>query len=351
MKLYGRNLISTQDWKKEELLLALNLAIKMKKDHYNIVWSNILKNKSFLMLFYNPSLRTHVSFETAATQLGGHAQYRAAHMGWEKTPKQAGEIISDIAKVMSGYVDGIGIRITLDAIPYYGAGYETLQKYAQSAHVPIISMADDRFHPCQALADFMGWAEAYSTGVGNSNIDTLKGKKLLVTWAKSGLARPWSAVQSHLLLASRFGMHINLAYPKGYDLDSEVCALVRQNCRENGSNFEIIHNPNDGYEKAHVVYVRNWVSPEAYSDGQFQKQSEISKALKYDDWITTSERMSRTENAIFSNPMPVDRGNEVTDDVADGPRSVIFEVAKNRLHVQKSIMALVMGNLDTGIIF
>ena len=213
--------------------------------------------------------------------------------------------------------------------------------------IPVINMADDRFHPCQALADLMGWAESYDTESRIPNIDNLKGKKLLLTWAKSGLARPWSAVQSHLLLASQFGMHVNLAYPKGYDLDPEVIDLVRKNCKENGSNFEIINNPSDGYEGAHVVYVRNWVSPEAYYDGQFQKQSEINKALKYNDWITTYERMSLTENAIFANPMPVDRGIEVTDEVVDGPRSVIFEVAENRLHIQKAIMALIIGNLNT----
>lgn len=347
MNLYGKHLICPQDWSKHELMTILNLAREMKQKPFDPRWTSLLTNKSFLMLFYNSSLRTHVSFETAATQLGGHAQYRTQNMGWVKTSKQAGETLSDAAQVMSRYVNGIGIRILLDAVPYYGAGHEILLEYAKFSTVPIISMADDRFHPCQSLADIMGWTERLDGNTGRPNFDNLKGKKLLLTWAKSGLARPWSSVQSHLLLASLFGMNITLARPNEYDLDPEVYGWVHQNCKENGAKFEIIDNPDDGYKDAHVVYVRNWISPNAYQNGQLQKQAEIEKALTYTQWITTAERMARTANAIFANPMPLDRGNEVTDEVADGPRSAIYDVAENRLHVQKAIMALTMGKVDS----
>lgn len=345
MKLYGKHLICSQDWTKEDLLKILNLATQMKREPFDSKWVSILKNKIFLMLFYNSSLRTHVSFETAATQLGGHAQYRTPAMGWLKTSTQAGESLKDAARVMSRYINGIGIRILLDSVPYYGAGHQTLLEYAKYASVPIISMADDRFHPCQGLADIMGWAEWLGSGIGHPNFENLKGKKLLLTWAKSGLTRPWSSVQSHLLLASRFGMNITLARPDGYDLDPEVYQWVRQNCSENGNQFEIINDPDAGYQDAHVVYVRNWVTSNAYENGQFQKQAEIEKAYKHTQWITTAERMARTNNAIFANPMPLDRGSEVTDEVADGPRSAIYDVAENRLHVQKAILALTMSPL------
>lgn len=343
MSLYGKHLICTQDWTKDELMTVLHLATKMKQKPLDSRWSNSLANKSFLMLFYNSSLRTHVSFETAATQLGGHAQYRTNNMGWVKTASQSGEIIKDAANVLSRYVNGIGIRILLDSVPYYGAGNNTLLEYVKYSSVPIISMADDRFHPCQALADLLGWAERFGDGICYPNFNGLKGKKLLLTWAKSGLTRPWSSVQSHLLTASRFGMNITLARPDGYDLDSDVYDSVRQNCKDNDSEFSIINNPDDGYLAADVVYVRNWISPDAYQESQFQKQAEINKALKFTNWITTTERMKRTNNAIFANPMPLDRGNEVTDEVADNPRSVIYDVAENRLHVQKAIMVLTMS--------
>jgi len=266
MSLYKKDLICTQDWSKSELISVLKLAAAMKRNPFADEWTKILKNKSFLMLFYNQSLRTHLSFETAATQLGGHAQYRKHDMGWIKTATKAGESIKDAAKVISRYVDGIGIRITLDAISHYGEGYNTLLEYAKWGDAPVINMADDRFHPCQALADIQAWSEWHSEN-REFNLGNLKGKKLLLTWAKSGLARPWAAVQSHLLLASRFGMNITLAHPNGYDLDSEVYQWIKQNCEDNSTNFEIINNPENGYNGAHVVYVRNWISPDAYKAG------------------------------------------------------------------------------------
>jgi ornithine carbamoyltransferase len=344
MSLYGRHLLCSQDWSKQELTTVLQLAVQMKQKPYDPAWTSLLKNKFFLMLFYNPSLRTHVSFEIAATQLGGHAQYRTQHMEWIKTSKQMGESISDAAKVISRYVNGIGIRITLDTISHYGAGHKTLLEYAKAVTVPLISMADDRFHPCQGLADIMGWAEGLSSEKSQPDFNNLKGKKLLLTWAKSALARPWSSVQSHLLLASRFGMNITLARPQGYDLDPEVYGWTEQNCKENGTYFEIIDNPDDGYEGAHVVYVRNWVTAEAYQEGQFQRQTEVERALQYGEWTVTAERMARTHNALFANPMPLDRGNEATDEVANSTRSVIFDVVENRLHVQKAVMALTMSD-------
>jgi ornithine carbamoyltransferase len=135
-----------------------------------------------------------------------------------------------------------------------------------------------------------------------------------------------------------------MAYPEGYDLDPEVVKWTRENCAENGADFEIVHDPDSGYEDAHIVYSRNWVSPDAYRDGVLHKQAEIEKAMAYQGWTTTAERMARTDNAVFTHPMPVDRGSEVTDEVASGPRSAIYDIAENRLHVQKAVMALTMGD-------
>jgi N-acetylornithine carbamoyltransferase len=261
-----------------------------------------------------------------------------------KTEKKAGETIEDAAQVIARYVAGIGIRILEDKIPHYGAGDEMLLEYAKWADVPILNMADDRFHPCQAMADVMGWAEWYGAGPGRPNYKALKGKKFLLKWGSGALARSWCSVQAALLIASRFGMDVTMAYPEGYDLDPEVIDWTKQNCAENGRDFDVVHDPDSGYDDAHIVYCRNWVSPDAYQDGKLQKQVEIEKAMAYQNWTTTTERMSRTDNAIFTHPMPVDRGNEVTDAVASGPRSAIYDIAENRLHVQKAVMALTMGN-------
>jgi len=344
MDLYGRDFICTQDWTYDELMAALDLAAKMKRERFSDRWSSILKNKTFIMFFYNPSVRTRLSFEAALTELGGHAQFMTPSAGRFKTQEKAGETIEDAAQVMARYAAGMGIRILEDKVPYYGAGDEMLLEYARWADVPIINMADDRFHPCQALADVMGWAEWLGQGAGRPDYDALRGKKLLLTWGSGALARSWCSVQAALLIASRFGMNITMAYPPGYDLDPEVIEWTRQNCTANGSDFDVVHDADSGYEGAHVVYSRNWVSPEAYQNGALQRQVEIEKAMAYQGWTTNAERMARTENAIFTHPMPVDRGSEVTDEVASGPRSAIYDIAENRLHVQKAILALTMGN-------
>jgi N-acetylornithine carbamoyltransferase len=296
------------------------------------------------MFFYNPSVRTRQSFECAATELGGHAQFLEPRGMRLKTSKSAGETIEDAAKVMSRYAAGIGIRILEDQVPYYSAGNELLREYAYWAGVPIINMADDRFHPCQGMADVMGWAEWFGGGPGRPDYDSLKGRRFLLTWASGALARSWCSVQEALLVASRFGMDVTIARPDGYDLDPQVYAWTQANCAAHGREIKTITDPDSGYQGAHVIYSRNWVTPNAYQNGVFQKQAETEKALTYQGWTTTAERMARTDNAIFTHPMPVDRGTEVTDEVASGPRSAIYDVAENRLHVQKAVMALTMGN-------
>ncbi len=333
-KLRGKDLITTQDWEKGELDIVLKVAKEMKKKRFNHPLNKSLKDKSFFMFFYNPSVRTRQSFEVAATELGGHALFLEPGSMRLKTKQSAGETIEDAAQVMSRYSVGIGIRILEDKIPYYGAGEELLREYAKWANVPILSMAHDKYHPFQGLADIMGLQE---------HLNELKGKKVLMTWGHGALARSWCSVQEHILIASRFGMSVTLAHPEGYDLDPEVIEQVKKNCEENSQEFKLTNDVKEGYENADVVYSRNWMSPNAYRDGEFHKQEEIEKALKYTDWICDSEKMKLTNNALYIHPMPVDRGHEVTDEVASGKNSIIYDVAENRLHVQKAVMALTMG--------
>jgi N-acetylornithine carbamoyltransferase len=341
---YGRDLITTQDWSKDELEAVLDLAAKMKRDRFSDKYTEILKHKTFLMFFYNPSVRTRQSFEAAATELGGHAQFLEPKAMRLKTAKTAGETVEDAARVMSRYGAGLGIRILEDKIGAYGEGDDLLREYARWSDIPIISMAHDKYHPCQGLADVMGWAEWFGKGPGRGvDPELLKGKKLLVTWGHGALARSWCSVQEALLIGSRFGMDVTLAYPEGFDLDPDVVAWTEQNCTANGRAFLITHDVQAGYEGAHVVYSRHWMSPQAYQDGEFLKPQEIEKGLQHPRWICDAPKMALTNNAIFTHPMPVDRGHEVTDEVASGPRSCIYDVAENRLHVQKAIMALTMA--------
>jgi N-acetylornithine carbamoyltransferase len=345
MDLFGRDFIVSQEWSLQELQALLHLAAKMKRERFSPRWTSLLAHKTFFMFFYNPSVRTRQSFECAATELGGHAQFLEPKAMRLKTATTAGETTEDAAKVMARYACGLGIRILEDKVPYYGAGNELLREYAYWADIPIINMADDKFHPCQGMADVMGWAEWLGEGPGRPDLKNLKGKNFLLTWASGALARSWCSVQEALLVASRFGMNVTIARPDGYDLDPQVYDWTRQNCVENSREFRVVNDPESGYEDAHIVYSRNWVTAEAYQDGVFQKQAEIEKAMAIPGWICNAERMARTDNAIYTHPMPVDRGSEVTDEIASGPRSAIYDIAENRLHVQKAVMALTMGNL------
>lgn len=335
-KFYGRDFITTLDWDKKDLDLILSLAREMREKRFEEPFTSLLKHRTFLMFFYNPSVRTRQSFEAAMTELGGHAQFLEPKSMRLKTKKKAGETVEDAAKVMSRYAAGIGIRILEDSIEKYGDGDALLLEYAKWADVPVLNMADDKFHPFQGLADIMALEDHFGD---------LRGKTVLLTWAHGALARSWCSVQEHLIIASKYGMNIRLAYPEGYDLDPEVISKVKENCEKNGATFEITHDPVESYDGVHVVYSRNWMSPEAYTEEGFQREKEVEKALKYKDWICTEEKMKRTDNAYFIHPMPVDRGHEVEDSVASGARSLIYEIAENRLHVQKAAMALLMSDL------
>ncbi len=339
MKLGGRDLLCTQDWKLTELVKMLELAEKMRRQRWSKKYASLLDRKTFFMFFYNPSVRTRQSFECAATELGGHAQFLEPKAMRLKTQKTAGETIEDAAQVMSRYACGIGIRILEDQVGAYGEGHKLVEEYAHYASVPVCSMAHDKFHPFQGLADMQGLWQHF----GRAKV---KGKKLLMIWGHGALARSWCSVQENLLISSRFGMDVTLASPEGYDLDPEVIAAVKKNCQDNGRSFEAIHDPLKGYDGADVVYCRNWMRADTYRGGEFHKAEEIERSLGYPQWICDEQKMKRTRQAVFIHPMPVDRGHEVSDAVASGKHSLIYQVAENRLHVQKAVMAATMGGLE-----
>lgn len=330
-KLFNKHMITTQDWEKEWLNEVLSLAKDMKKHRYEKPYTEILKDKTFMMFFYNPSVRTRQSFEAAATELGGHAQFLEPKSMRLKEKGKAGETVEDAAKVMSRYAVGLGIRILEDAIGEYGQGENLLREYAKYLTIPIVSMAHDKYHPCQGLADLMGLQE---------HMGDVKGKKITMMWGYSSMVRSWSSVQEDILLLPRYGMDFTLVYPEGFELDPEVVDRGKKNAEISGSKFEISHDRHEAVKDAQVVYSRNWMSPLRYTIG---KEEEKKLALKYKDWRYTKELAALTDDAYYIHPMPIDRGNEVDDEVASGPRSIVYDIAENRLHAQKAIMALTMA--------
>jgi len=342
--LYGRDLITTQEWSVEEIERALSLAFEFKAHRFDHPLRNCLDRRTFFMFFYNPSVRTRQSFECAATELGGHAQFLEPKSMRLKTEKTAGETVQDAAQVMSRYACGIGIRMLETAIERYGEGDDLLREYAKHASIPIVSMAHDKFHPCQGLADVMGMR----THAGKN----LKGRKLLQVWAKGGLVRSWSSVQESILINTHLGTDVTLCYPEGYDLDPQIVKWCEENAAEAGSRFEIVHDLEEGYKGANFVYSRNWMTSGFYPDAAKRgideaKKKEIEMAMKYDGWTTTKDWMKKTDNAYFMHCGPVDRGAEVTDEVCDGPQSIVYDIAEDRLHVQKAIMALTMSQASS----
>ena len=329
--LKGRDLLCTQDWSVEELEAVLDLAVQMKAERYSEEHARILRHKTFMMMFYNSSLRTRQSFEAAATELGGHAQFLETKTLRLRSKKDRGEVLLDTANVMSRYACGIGVRILEDSVEGYGDGHRFLVEFADLADVPIVSMAHDKFHPCQGLADVMGM---------RGSAGDMKGKTLLQVWGYSPMVRSWSSVQESLVLNSRLGMNVRLAHPEGFDLDPEVIETTKANCAAAGTSFEVTHEQEEAYEGVDVVYSRQWMHPGRYEKG---REFDVEESGKHRDWRATAKRMARTNNALFIHPMPIDRENEADDDVCDSERSIIYDIAENRLHVQKAIMALTMG--------
>jgi ornithine carbamoyltransferase len=207
-----------------------------------------------------------------------------------------------------------------------------LREYAKYASIPIVSMAHDKYHPCQGLADLMGLQE---------HMGDVKGAKITMMWSYSSMVRSWSSVQEDILLLPRYGMNFTLAYPEGFNLDPEVIETAKKNAEKAGAKFEITHDRFEAVKDADVVYARHWMSPKRYAIG---KEEDQKLALQYKNWRLTSELNKLTNKAYFIHPMPVDRGNEVDDEVASEPRSIIYDIAENRLHAQKAIMALTMAS-------
>lgn len=335
MDLRGKDMITTQEWTREELEAVLKFSKDLKKKSKAGKTSHLLSDKTFFMLFYNTSTRTRASFETALTELGGHAQFLepgAMRLG-------EGESVKDTANTLARYGHGIGIRILEKAVGYvYGRGNQVLREYAKWANIPIINMADDKFHPCQSLTDLMTVQE---------NFPKIQGKKFLFSWAYSRHSRSWCSVQSAILTATRFGMDVTLAHPPGFELDPEIMEWCNQNADESGGAFSITNDIKEGYSGAHVVYPRSWMSAECSAMGidKWGEDREAQLHEQYQNWICNSELMDlASKDSIYMHCLPVFRGEEATDEVVDSPQSVIFDQAENRLHLQKGLLSLVMSD-------
>jgi len=328
------------EFTRDEIEAILEAASDLKRKHIRREPHKLLEGKTLFMLFYNMSLRTRNSFEAGMTQLGGHAHF--LQPGAVYTPALKGEEqaytterISDVARVLAEMGDGIAIRIYGKPTGWlYGKGDRIVREFAEWSRVPVINMEDDMYHPCQALADVMTMRE---------KLGDLRGKRFVMSWAYSGsVEKPLAVPQSAIIGASFFGMDIVLAHPEGLELDPNVLDFVEGNVKKFGGSFKVVHDMDEAFKDADVVYPKSWTAQP--TDGAHPMDPERAKAIFEANrhWITTEERMALTADALYMHCLPADRGQEVTDEVIDGPNSVIIEQAANRLHAQKGLMALIM---------
>jgi N-acetylornithine carbamoyltransferase len=324
--LHGRDLIGDLDFSKEEVETVLDVAFDFKRKRALNEPHAYLRDKVLAMLFFFSSTRTRGSFEAGMAQLGGHAAFIESHttqIAHGDTPKEIGEIYGR-------YFDGIAIRHC-----DWGVGNSYLNDVAQASRVPVLNMQCDVYHPFQCLADLM-------TIVEKKGRD-LRRKKIVVSWAyATSYQKPISVPQSLILQMPRFGLDVILAHPPEFELMPEIMDQAQEQARKFGTGFEIISEA-DGMEKAFqdadVVYAKSWGALVHTPDPE--QGARIIQ--KYAHWITDERKMALAKpDAIYMHPLPADRNIEVTDGVMDGPHSVVYDQAENRLHVQKAVMALTM---------
>ena len=305
-----KHLISLHDLSIEEIESILKVAEKLKRQLKEGVPHQLLKGKTLGMISTKSSTRTRVSFEVGMYQLGGYPLFLSSN----DIQLGRGESIYDTAQVLSRYVDGIMIRT------FAHSDVEDLAKYG---NVPVINGLTDLMHPCQILADLMTIYE---------HKGTLKGLKLAYIGDGNNVAN------SLLHGCAKVGMDIAVASPKGYQCDSNIVSEALEDAKVSGSNILLTEDPVEAIKDADVVYTDTWIS----MGQEAEKQERIKIFMPYQ---VNKELFSKAkEDAIFLHCLPAYRGYEVTEDVIDGSQSVIFDEAENRMHVQKAIMALLMGN-------
>lgn len=280
----------------------------MKAAWYSGIRPTLLTQKTLAMVFSKPSTRTRVSFEVAMTQLGGHALY----LGTDDLQMGRGETIADTARVLSGYCDGIMIRT------YAHKDVEELSKFSR---VPVINGLTDLVHPVQVFADLLTIKE---------KCGRLEGIKLAFFGDGNNVAN------SLMLGGAKMGMEVRIVCAKGYEPNPDVVKAATEDAAFYGSRIVVTDDVNEGASGVDVVYTDVWTSM-----GQEEERDQRREALR--SYQVNSRVMSKAApTAIFMHCLPAHRGEEVTADVADGPRSVIFDEAENRLHAEKALLALVL---------
>jgi len=330
--LRGKDWIETKDWTREELETLLDVSGDLKRAFALGKPHRLLRDKTLFMMFFEQSTRTRNSTEAGMTQLGGHAH----DLTPDKMQISHGETPKDTGKVLSRYGHGIAIRNC-----FYGVGNKYIREVAQHASIPVLNLQCDVDHPCQSIADLMTIREKFGTN--------LKGMKFVISWTYApSYARPLSVPQGLIWLLPRFGMDVTLAHPKEFYLMPHTMDLARKYAKENGTRFDVTHDMDEAFKGGIVLYPKSWGCHQYLADqgvpDDDKKRQGMALLDKYKSWVCDERRMALgSKDAVYMHPLPADRGSEVADAVIDGPQSIVFDQAENRLHTVKAIMALTMG--------
>jgi len=320
---HNKHFITLQEWTKEEIDTLLDVSFELKRHFAMGVPTPYLSYKTIFLMFFEQSTRTRNSMEAGIAQLGGHANY----LDTSTMQIAHGESAKDTAIILSRFGHGIACRNC-----FWGIGNKYLREMAQWATVPVINLQCDLYHPMQVLADLMTIKEKVK--------DTQR-LKVSIIWAYATThKKPISVPLSQVLLFPRYGMDVTLAYPEGYDLPDWAIKQAEENAKANGGSLRITHNQEEAYEGAHVVIPKNWGDWVTNPDpAVINPRLEANK-----HWKCTEKMMSLADpDVMYMHALPADRKNEVEDSVIDGPHSIVYDEAENRIHTAKAVMTLTMG--------
>jgi len=304
-----RDFLTLQDFTANEIREILEDTKRFKDKNISAEEKKALSGKSVVLLFQKSSTRTRVSFEVAVSQLGGHPIY----LGWRESQLGRGETIADTARVLSRYVDAVVARVYRQA---------DLVEMARYAEIPVINALSDLYHPCQIVADLYTMRERFGF---------LKGLK--VAYIGDGN----NVCNSLLIGCSKMGIDIFVACPRGYEPSSEALNSAKRNSEETGSKVKILRDPFQAVKDVDVIYTDTFVS----MGDEAEREERLSVFLP--EYQVNAELLkAASENAIFMHCLPAHRNEEVTDEVIDGPRSVVWDEAENRLHTAKAILAKIV---------
>jgi len=303
-----RHFLCTSDYTRQELEDILDLALRLKEERGSGMNAPLLEGKVLAMVFQKPSLRTRVSFDMAMRHLGGDALYLS--------PDEVGlgkrESIADVSRVLSGYVNAIMARVF---------DHEHILELARYASVPVINGLSDFNHPCQAMADVLTIRERFGRLEG-----------LSLTYVGDGN----NVAASLLFTCARLGINYTLASPEGFDLPADVRKRGEEMAGEGGASLRWLRDPHEAVQGANIIYTDTWTSM-----GQ-EKEAEKRKRV-FPPYQVNARLVSEADpSVIVLHCLPAHRGLEITDEVADGPHSAIFQQAENRLHAQKAVLVTLL---------